>query len=205
MALEIFPQGFKDIVQAGLATNLPTTPNVSPDGASFTFYYATDTGILYTWNPVTAAWGTVSASGGAPTTVTSATVTAPSGRSSKYLLSKAAGVALTLPLATGSGISVEIEIGITATSGAYKVITGQATDYLSGNVTGQTGNAVKQFSGAIAATYCSLQMPFAGTQPSGGFEGDWFSLTDMAANRWLVKGMYQAGTTPTTPFSTATS
>jgi hypothetical protein len=36
-------------------------------------------------------------------------------------------------------------------------------------------------------------------------EGDIYEFTDIAPGVWMVDGKYQAGTTPTTPFSTATT
>lgn len=119
-----------------------------------------------------------------------------------YLLNAAAGSVLTLPPATGSGGVIKAFVTTTATSGAHKILAATAADFLDGNVVGQHSNTPLQFS-ATPATDNSLQMPFAGTQPSGGFIGDWFELQDVALHTWMVKGMFQAGTTPTTPFSTA--
>lgn len=121
-----------------------------------------------------------------------------------YLLNTAAGSVLTLPAATGSGGMIRVYVTTTATSGAHKVLAASVSDFFNGIVTGENANTAKCFASA-AATNHSLQMPFAGTQPSGGFIGDWFELKDIAANLWTVSGMYQAGTTPTTPFSSATS
>lgn len=202
MPFEVFPNGALDQVQCGLAANLPSAPLVPPSGANFAFYYATDTAVLYIWNTKAGAWQSKNP---APVAVTTAAATAAAVDGVTYFLNRAAGAALTLPLSTGSGITVSVVVGITATSNAYKVLAGRATDYLIGNVTGQNAGTPKQFSAAHASTFCSLQMPFSGTQPSGGFEGDWFDLVDVAANTWLVAGMFQAGTTPTTPFNTATS
>lgn len=123
---------------------------------------------------------------------------------STILLDTAAGSVATLPAATGSGATFTFVVKTTATSNAHKILAASSSDFLNGIVTGENANTAKCFASA-AATNHSLQMPFAGTQPSGGFIGDWFTLVDIAANLWTVRGMYQAGTTPTTPFSTATS
>jgi hypothetical protein len=122
-----------------------------------------------------------------------------------YKLDTAAGSVLTLPAATGSGKVVKVLVSTTATSNAHKILTAPITDLLIGQAVGQTGNATKQFSAAVASGFHSIQMPFAGTQPSGGFEGDIYEFTDIAAGVWMVDGKYQAGVTPTTPFSTATT
>ena len=120
------------------------------------------------------------------------------------LLNNAAGSVVTLPAATGTGSKFYFVVTTTTTSGAHKILAASVSDFINGIVTGENANTAKCFASA-AATNHSLQMPFAGTQPSGGFIGDWFEFTDVGANLWSVKGMYQAGTTPTTPFSSATS
>jgi len=117
-----------------------------------------------------------------------------------YLLNTASGSVLTLPAATGTGGTIKIFVTTTTTSGAHKVLANSTADFLNGNVTGQHSNTPLQFS-AAASTAHALQMPFTGSQPSGGFIGDWFEYQDVATNLWEVNGMYQAGTTPTTPFS----
>lgn len=150
--------------------------------------------------PVTAS----SITGLTPTTDTAATAAITAAQSgTTIVLSKAAGVTATLPAATGSGNTYTFVIGTTATSAAYKILAASTSDLLFGFVTGENAGTAKCFAGALASTYNSLQMPFAGTQPSGGFQGDWFTFRDVAANNWHVSGCYQAGTTPTTPFSTA--
>lgn len=117
-----------------------------------------------------------------------------------YLLDAASGSTLTLPAATGSGGTVSVFVTATTTSNAHKVLSNSTSDFMNGIVTGENANTAKVFASA-AATNHALQMPFAGSHPSGGFIGDWFELTDVATNLWSVKGEYQAGVTPTTPFS----
>lgn len=123
---------------------------------------------------------------------------------SAILLNTAAGSTATLPAASGSGNTYKFFVTTTATSNAHKILAASSSDFLNGIVTGETAGTAKCFASA-AATNHSIQMPFAGTQPSGGFIGDWFEFVDVAANLWSVKGMYQAGVTPTTPFSAATT
>lgn len=120
------------------------------------------------------------------------------------LLNTAAGSTATLPAATGSGSIYKFVVSATTTSNAHKILAASVSDFVNGIVTGENANTAKCFASA-AATNHSIQMPFTGTQPSGGFIGDWFEFTDIAANLWTVRGMYQAGTTPTTPFSAATT
>lgn len=136
--------------------------------------------------------------GGATLAVTAAMSGSP------ILLDNAAGTVATLPAATGSGNEYRFKVKTTTTSGAHKILAASVSDFMNGLVIGENANTCKAFASA-AATNHSLQLPFAGSQPSGGFIGDYFDITDIAVNLWQVNGMYQAGTTPTTPFSTATS
>lgn len=193
---------WQSIITSGLAANLPTASALdNPTQARF--YYATDTNVLFRYNPSTLAWN---GGGDKPITV-GATGSATAGVSGVvYLLSVAAGSVLTLPAATGSGIKIKVVVITTATSAAHKILTAPITDLLVGQAIGSVaaGTALK-FNAVTAGGFHSIQMPFAGTQPSGGFEGDVFDFTDVAAGRWHVEGMYQSGTTSTTPFSTATT
>lgn len=194
---------YKDICTSGLDANKPTValalalelPN------TFQFYLATDTGILYRWNGTT--W---TANSQATPVAVGAAKTATKSSGVIYALDTAAGSVLTLPAAIGSGLSTTAYVKTTATSAAHKVLTAPVTDVLIGQAWGSAAAGVcKAFFGAVASAFHSIQMPFAGTQPSGGFEGDIFVFRDVAAGVWLVEARYQAGTTATTPFSTATT
>lgn len=195
---------FRDHLVTGLDANKPTTqPAITLElPNTFAFYYATDTGILYQWNGT--AW---TANRSAIPVAVGAALTAKAGVSGiVYALDTAAGSVLTLPAAIGSGLKLGAYVKTSATSNAHKILTSPITDKLIGRATGSVAaGTTLQFSGAAAAGYHSIQMPFAGTQPSGGLEGDVFDFTDVAAGVWLVQAQYESGTTSTTPFSTATS
>lgn len=194
---------FRDICTMGLDANKPTValaisvelPN------TFQFYLATDTGVLYRWN------GTAWVANSQPTPVAvGATKTATKSSGVIYALDTAAGSVLTLPGATGSGLALSAYVKTTASSNAHKILTSPITDVLIGQAWGSAAAGVtKAFFGAVASAFHSVQMPFAGTQPSGGFEGDIFNFRDVASGVWLMEAHYQAGTTATTPFSTATT
>ncbi len=134
---------------------------------------------------------------------TLAVTAAMSGKAIK--LDTAGGTVATLPAATGTGNKYRFVVTTSTTSAAHKILAASGSDFLIGNIAGQNSNTVKQFTGLVSSSYCSLQMPNSGSQPSGGIQGDWFEFHDVAANLWAVSGMYSAGTTPTTPFSTATT
>lgn len=137
---------------------------------------------------------------GAALTVT----TAMAGKS--IILDTAAGSVVTLPAATGSGATYRFIVKTTVTSNAHKILAASSSDFLQGIVTGSINSTgvLKGFVSA-AATNHSIQMPFTGSTPSGGFAGDYFEFYDIAANIWEVDGMFGAGTTATTPFSTSTT
>ncbi len=120
------------------------------------------------------------------------------------LLNLAAGSIATLPAASGTGNVYKFIVSVTTTSAKDAILAASSSDAIIGLATGENSNTPLVFAGS-AGTYHSLQMPFTGSQPSGGFKGDYFTCTDIAANLWACSGSYQAGTTPTTPYSTATS
>lgn len=121
------------------------------------------------------------------------------------LLDIAAGSKATLPVASGSGNVYRFLVKTSATSNAHKILANSVSDFLIGTVAGGQSAGAADIFNSPAATNHSIQMPFTGTQPSGGKAGDWFMFTDIAANLWHVSGAFTSGTTVTTPFSTATT
>lgn len=119
-------------------------------------------------------------------------------------LNTAAGSVATLPGATGTGTVYRMYVSVATTSAADKVLTNPITDTIIGTAVGENAGTAKIFVGN-AGTFHSIQMPFAGTQPSGGFIGDTITCTDVASTIWKCDIGYQAGVTPTTPFSAATT
>lgn len=119
-------------------------------------------------------------------------------------LNTAAGSVATLPGATGTGTVYRLYISVAVSSNADKVLTNPTTDTIIGTAIGENAGTAKIFVGN-AGTFHSLQMPFAGTQPSGGFIGDTMVCTDVATGIWKCDINYQAGATPTTPYSASTT
>lgn len=144
-------------------------------------------------------------SGTAPVAVGASLALTTASAGGTFLLNTAAGSTLTLPAASGSGAVYRAIVTTTTTSNAHKILPASVADFLQGKAVGSTSaGATLQFHGNAAASH-SIQMPFAGTQPSGGLAGDVFEFRDIAAGLWEVIGNYQSGTTATTPFSTATT
>lgn len=131
-----------------------------------------------------------------------ATCTASSGQ--LILLNLAAGSTVTIPTSSGSGNVIRMRVTTTTTSAQEKVLLATVTDAIIGTAIGENAGTAKVFVGN-ASTYHSIQMPFTGSQPSGGFAGDTITCTDIAAGTWACDVVYEAGTTPTTPYSASTT
>ena len=120
------------------------------------------------------------------------------------LLNQGAGSTVTLPTAAATGNIIRMRITATTTSAAEKVLLTTTSNTIIGTAIGWTGSTPIVFAGN-AGTYHSLQMPYAGSQPSGGFIGDTITCTDISATTWACDVVYEGGTTPTTPYSTSTT
>ncbi len=121
-----------------------------------------------------------------------------------YLLNQAAGSAATLPTSAGTGNVFKFRLTAATSSNQDKILLTTTSDVIIGYAIGENSSTAKVFVGN-AGTYHSIQMPFSGSQPSGGFIGDTITCTDIAAGTWACDSVFQAGTTPTTPFSSSTT
>ena len=92
------------------------------------------------------------------------------------LLNQAAGSTVTLPTSAGSGARIVLRTTVATTSAAEKVLLTTTTDTIIGYAIGENAGTAKVFVGN-AGTYHSIQMPYAGSQPSGGFIGDEITCT----------------------------
>lgn len=133
-----------------------------------------------------------------------ATVTLTAAQSGATVLFDAlAGIVYTLP-SNVVGLYYTFVVTVAATSNSDKVITNLGTQFIQGTLIGvNTGStdALLAFSG-VAATSISINMPAAGSQPSGGVVGSYFTLECVSTTLWQVtSGVMMAGTTYTTPFA----
>lgn len=166
----------------GQITNFPNTVNV---------------GVLSIADVVvTATAAQINASvGGGVANVTTATRTVTSADIGSIItLNRAAGIAVTLPAATGSGAVYKFFIGTTVTSNST-TITRAGSDTMFGNafVAQAGGDTVLAFEASG-----STSISFNGTT-SGGLKGTFITLTDVAAATWgvLINGSSAAsGITP---------
>lgn len=189
----IFPNSFLDAIQSGLDANLPTTPN-APAGHT-AFYYATDTLILYAWDPTAAAW--VKPAQGAVVKTVTATYAVPVLPKQILYLNAAAGFVSTLPTATGSGNEVIAVVKTTLTSGAYEFSV-TSGDSLAGTVYASKSTTPTPYQATLGTT---ANVTLTYTTVGAGIKGDYLRFRDVAANVWEVIGHTWVSGTVATPFS----
>jgi hypothetical protein len=149
--------------------------------------------------PVTSTNGFITGTG-VNSTVTAATlaVTQTSYNGQTINLSRAAGITVTLPAATGTNAVYTFLITTTVTSNSYKIQVANATDVISGalNVAGTTGTPF----GTLPA---SDTITMNGTT-QGGIIGSFVQLQDVATGIFVITagGLIGSGTV-VTPFSAA--
>ena len=112
----------------------------------------------------------------------------------------AAGLTLTLPAATGSGVRYEVFIGTTVTSNNVIIQVANASDTMAGLVMSAAdgGDTLNGWETASTSDTITLN----GTT-KGGVKGDRYVLVDCADNLWSVNGWSSSTGTEATPFSAA--
>lgn len=163
------------------------------------------TGVSALWqklanNAADADWVLESVASQVPIPITSSTLTvtraAHTGRT--ITLSRAAGIAVTLPAATGSGDKYKFIVVTTFTGAATIKVVGD--DIMKGTAIlfADGGDTVVGF--ATAADSDTIDL--LGTSNStGGISGEIIELEDIAADTWYVRITSDAGGTEATPFS----
>lgn len=135
-----------------------------------------------------------------PIAVTSATLTLDRHihAGTTTLLSRAAGVTVTLPAATGSGdvYTVVVQTAVTSNNDIVKVA--NSTDVMQGWVSTATVTTGAGTHEAIGGTDDTITMN--GTT-SGGLAGSLISLQDVAAGFWQVEAFLAGSGTLITPLS----
>lgn len=129
----------------------------------------------------------------------SATLTA-SDAETLLTVSAAAGLTLTLPAASGSGLKFGIMIATTVTSNNVIIQVANASDVMQGLVisAADAGDTLNGWETASTSDTVTLN----GTT-KGGVRGDYYEFVDAAANLWLVQGRSSSTGTEATPFSAA--
>lgn len=146
--------------------------------------------------PVTSTAGFITGTG-VNSTVTAATlaVTATDYNGQIINLSRAAGIVVTLPAATGSNAVYQFEVATSVTSNSYIVKVANATDVMNGfsSVAGTTG--------ALFSTLPASDTVTMNGTTTGGLIGSYVQVTDLAAGYYLVRASLVGSGTPVTPFS----
>ncbi len=118
------------------------------------------------------------------------------------VINAAAGCAITLPSATGTGSVYRFMIGTTITSNSTTIKVNNATDVMSGRAYVISDGAAAVLGYATGSTDDTITLN--GTS-LGGYAGDVIEITDAIAGTFLVELHTKATGTEATPFSATVS
>ncbi len=145
-----------------------------------------------------AVWALIPSPNVVNVTASTLAVTAAQHAGKTITLNRAAGIAVTMPAAIGSGTKYEFVIGTTVTSNTTTITKNgtPGTDTIAGNVaqTGATG-ASTRFNASAAGTIT------LNGSTTGGFVGDKIVLIDIASGVFQVEASTKITGTAATPFS----
>ena len=117
------------------------------------------------------------------------------------VLNRAAGLAITLPAATGSGVQFDIVVGVTFTGACTIKCVGN--DIMKGfAILGLDGGDTCSFFATAADTDT---ITFAANNSTGGIAGARITLKDILADTWAVEVFSDAVGSEATPFSATVS
>lgn len=136
-----------------------------------------------------------------PVNVTTATValTVATHGGRTITFNRATGIAATLPASSGSGVQFRIVVG-TAFTGASSLKVANATDTFVGNAILFQDSADTVVGFAATASDDTIDL-FGTANSTGGLLGASLVITDVAAGKWAVDYISDAGGTEATPFS----
>lgn len=111
----------------------------------------------------------------------------------------AAGTAITLPAATGTGVRFKFVVKALATSNSHTITTASGSDKFSGVITSTntSTNVVTGWPAANNKTIITLNRTTTGSVTIG----ETIEIEDTATNLWTVKGQITQSGTAATPFS----
>jgi len=150
--------------------------------------------------PVTSTNGFITGTG-VNSTVTAATlaVTADAYNGQTINLSRAAGIVVTLPAATGTNAVYKFVVTTAVTTNNYIIQVANATDTMNGLA------SVAATTGSVFSTLpASDTITMSGTT-TGGLIGSYVQVTDVATGEFLVTAALVGSGSPATPFSAAVS
>jgi len=129
---------------------------------------------------------------------TSATLSLVGVKGAKVVLSRAAGIAVALPAATGDGSVLEFFLATTTTSNAY-VLTANGSDTVAGTALMDDGDG--EPANGWAATAATVITLGGTSNATGGIKGGKVTLTDIAAGLWHADVTGAQSGAEATPFS----
>lgn len=137
-------------------------------------------------------------------TVTSSTVsvTAATHAGALVLLDRAAGIAVTLPAATGSGAVFSFMVKTTISSNSTTIKVANANDTMVGWVSTATTTVGSGSEEAAGGTDDTITMNGTTT---GGIAGSYITVMDVASNVWLVRAFLVGSGTLATSLSATVS
>jgi hypothetical protein len=112
------------------------------------------------------------------------------------IVNAAAGLTLTLPAATGSGVCFEVIVGTTVTSNSIIIRVANSSDVMMGVLAVSTDAA-----GVTIPTASTSDTITMNGSTTGGVLGSRVVLVDAAANKWAVSGGLVSTGAEATPFS----
>lgn len=120
------------------------------------------------------------------------------------VFNRAAGVAATLPAATGSGARFKFVVGTAFTGDATIAVNGTpGTDTMVGLVLTLDGDGAPANAWTVGGTDDTITMDGSATpnMTQGGFAGDMYLIEDIASGKWQVNGFVKQTGTEATPMS----
>lgn len=116
------------------------------------------------------------------------------------LFNKVAGIVVTMPKATGSGLRYRFRVRTLATSNSYIVKVGNTTDIIQGSISisdTDTAGTTTAFSAAADSDTITLNRSTTGSVTIG----EWIELEDIASGIYAVHGLLSNTASGATPFS----
>jgi hypothetical protein len=124
----------------------------------------------------------------------------PSQSGALCLFDRAAGVVYTLP-APVVGMTFDFQTVTTITSGAAKVITAAATDFLIGVVDVVIAGSATSL--AASANGTTIRAISSNGTTTGGVIGDCYTVTAISSTQWAITGFVSGSGSIATPFATS--
>lgn len=154
--------------------------------------------------PVVSQAGFITGTGAVLAAVTASTLTIPAAVSDNteiyngqlIPLSRAAGIAVTLPASSGSQASYRFFVSTTITSNTTTIKVANSTDIMVGIATVSSSGTAGTFPTTVTADTITLN-----GSTTGGVAGSYIELTDVSTGFWVVTAYLEGSGVAATPFS----